>query len=82
MAYGFIESSVIRDALTNRVAEPDTLKECLDLMCDYIVDDMMDGQVSYEVWKARDKALHRALRAYDRGYYGVCLVYIDDYFAI
>jgi hypothetical protein len=82
MAYGFIESSVIRDALTNRVDEPGVLRQCLDLMSDYIVDDMMDGQVSHEVWKERNKALHRAVMAYDRGYYGVCLEYIDDYFAI
>ena len=82
MAYGFIEADVIRDALTNRVDDPVVLSECLDLMCDYITDDMMNEHVPYEVWTKRNDALTLACKSYDRKEYSVCLAYIDDYFAI
>ena len=82
MAYGFIEADVIRDALTNRVDDPVVLSKCLDLMCDYILVDMVDEGVPHEVWAKRDTALTLARKTFDRKEYGVCLAYIDDYFAI
>ena len=82
MAYGFIEADVIRYALIDRDMHPDTLSECLDLMSNYIVDDMMDEHVPYEVWTKRNEALTMACKSYDRKEYSVCLAYIKDYFAI
>ena len=82
MAYGFIEADVIRYALIDRDNTPDTLSKCLDLMCDYITDDMTDEHVPYEVWTKRNNALTLACKSYDRKEYSVCLAYIDDYFAI
>ena len=82
MAYGFIEADVIRDALTERDSTPETLAECLNLMCNYIVDDMMNEDVPHEVWTKRNDALTMACKSYDRKEYSVCLAYIDDYFAI
>jgi hypothetical protein len=34
------------------------------------------------VFEKRDVALERAIRAYDSKDYGLCLGYIDDYFAV
>jgi hypothetical protein len=82
MAYGFIESDVIRYAMIDRDTHPDTLSKCLDLMSDYIVDDMMDEHVPHEVWTKRNEALTMACKSYDRKEYSVCFAYIKDYFAI
>lgn len=82
MAYGFIESDVIRYALIDRDNTPDTLSKCLDLMTDYIVDDMTDEQVPHEVWTKRNDALTKACEAYDSKEYSQCLAFIKDYFAV
>jgi len=82
MAYGFIESDLIRYVLIERDETPETLSTVIDMMCDYIVDDMLDESVPYYVFEKRDVALERAIRAYDSKDYGLCLGYIDDYFAV
>jgi len=82
MSYGFIESDVIRYALIDRDNTPDTLTKCLDLMSDYIEDDMIDEHVTHEVWTKRNEALTMACEAFDRKEYSVCLAYINVYFAI
>ena len=82
MTYGFIESDVIRYALIDRDNTPDTLSKCLDLMTDYLVNDMVDEQVPYEVWTKRNDALTKACESYDSKEYSQCLAFIKDYFAV
>jgi hypothetical protein len=77
-----IESDVIRTAIVERDLTPGTLAKCLDLLCEYVNDDITNEDVTFEVWVERNDALMLACGAYDRYEYSMCLSHIAQYFTV